>query len=221
MGPTRFPYGDALGFVNHFNYRGETAGNITGSTTPNVTLGGLFYTNNTAALTLTNFLLDDTANRLTNYEGKRIRVFFLDTATQIANAGSLFLQGTNNLIGANNNIELMFSRGSWFETDRVNINRTEVNSFVLTGASSLNMDGVRVALLNNTGSATIAISALSGGQVGQDVTFMLVGSNPVRILGNIANIFTANTNAFLVNASGAYRVIKFDNSTWRVYSMGT
>lgn len=226
MGPTRFPYGQARGFANQFVARpngaasASTAGDISGFTAPDVTIGELFYTNNTAALTITNFILQDTANRGTQYEGKVIRVFFLDTATQLANSGALQLAGTNNLIGANNNVELMFSRGSWWETDRVYSGRTEITTFVTNAQSSLNMDGVRVALLNNTGSTTNAITALSNGQVGQEVTFMLVGSNPVRFITG-GNLFMTTTNAMLVNASGAYKAVKFDSATWRFLAINS
>lgn len=221
MGPQRYPYGSALGFVNQFNYSGGTAGNISGSATPNVTLGGLFYTNNTAALTITNFLLDDTANRLSNYEGKLIRVFFLDTATQIDNSGSLQLQGTDNLIGANNQIELMFSRGTWFEVDRSRPNRTEVSTVVMTVASSYNVDGIRVLILNNTGSVTRPVIAFSGGQVGQEISVLRASSNAILVQtgGNIA--FAAGTNAFVLNASGIYKFLKRDNTTWNLLYQST
>lgn len=230
MGPTRTPYGRAWGYANQFyTNRGVsvaaglqvagTAGDISGQTAPDVTIGELFYTNNTGALTITNFLLQDTANRAANYEGKTIRIFFLDTATQVANSGTLFLSGTNNLIGANNQLELLFSRGNWFETDRVYVNRTEVNTYLLTGASSIGVDGVRLGLLNNTGSTTVNIIAFSGGQVGQELTLAKVGSNTVDILSG-GNIFlAAGTNAIVMNASGAYKFIKIDSASWRAFEV--
>lgn len=233
MGPTRFPFGQAWGFANQF-YTNKgvggvaaglqvagTAGDISGQTAPDVTIGGLFYTNNTAALTLTNFVLQDTANRLAQYEGKVIRVFFLDTATQIANAGALVLQGTDNLIGANNQIELMFSRGSWFETDRVRLNRTEVNNYTIGSAGSINVDGVRVAIVTGT-AATSVVFAFSGGQVGQEITLMNNGSSGVNTFvstgGNIAFI---TTNLYAINASGAYKFIKKNNTTWLMLHIGS
>lgn len=220
MGPTRFPYGQAHGFVNQFNYRGTTAGNISGSATPNVTEGDLFYANNTDTLTITNFILSDTANRLANYEGKAIKVFFLDTATQIDNAAPLVLQGTGNLrIGTASAgvswLELMHSRGTWYETARSKPNRSEVTSFVTNAQSSLNIDGVTLVRLNNTGATTNSIIAFSGGQVGQELTLALVGSNAVRVIEG-GNIFIGATNAVLINASGMYKFMKFDATTWRI-----
>lgn len=232
MGPTRFPFGRAWGFANHFfTNRGVTAGaglqvsgtagDISGQTAPDVTIGELFYTNNTAALTLTAFILQDTANRSANYEGKTIRVFFLDTATQIANANNLFLQGTDNLIGANSQIELMYSRGSWFETDRVRVNRTEVQNYTIGSAGSINVDGTRVAIVTGTATTSI-VRAFSGGQIGQEITLMSNGSSGVGVFvdtgGNIAFI---TTNLYAINASGAYKFIKKNSTTWLMLHIGS
>ena len=224
--PQRFPYGSALGFQNQFNWTvgptvSGTAGNISGTATPNVTLGNLFYLNNTGSVTITNLLLDDTANRLTQYEGKVVRIFTLDTgSTTFANAGALFLNGTNNLLGQNNSIELMFSRGSWFELDRSYVNRSEVSAMVTNAQSSLNMDNVRVAVLNNTGATTNKIIGLSGGQVGQEVTFMNVGSNVIILIGQAGGATSSNmvflgTNALLIDGSGSYKFVKHTDLVWR------
>lgn len=233
MGPTRFPFGQALGFANHFyTNRGiggvaaglqvaGTAGDISGSTAPDVTIGQLFYVNNTGPLTITNFLLQDTANRVGQYEGKLIRIFFLDTGTQIDNAGSLFLMGTDNLRGANSQLELMFSRGSWYETDRSRPNRTEVTTATLGSANSVNVDGVRVLFVLGT-AATSYIRALSGGQVGQEVTIMSAGSSGVNhYVDSGGNIIMITTNAYAINASGAYKFIKRNNSTWTMLHIGS
>ena len=225
-GPYRQPYGSALGFQNQFSFTvgptvSGTAGNISGSATPNVTLGGLFYVNNTGSLTITNLLLDDTANRLTQYEGKVIRIFVLDTGSTIfANAGALFLAGTDNLFGQNHSIELMQSRGNWYELGRSYVNRSEVTTFVTNAQSSLNMDGVRVAILNNTGATTNKIIGLSGGQIGQEVTFMNIGSNAVMLIGGVgvatsSNMIMTGTNSLLVDASGAFKFIKHTDLGWR------
>ena len=221
MGPTRYPLGQAIGYVNQFNYRGTTAGNISGSATPNVTIGGLFYANNTGTLAITNLILDDTANRLVNYEGKVVRIFILDTgSTVFDNAGALFLNGTNNLAGQNNSIELMFSRGSWYELDRGYVTRNAVRTVTMGANSSANVDGVSLLILNNTGAVTTPLFALSGGQVGQEVNIVAQGSNANTILSG-GNIFQAVTNATLVNASGMYKVVKVSVNAWRLQAVGS
>ena len=226
MGPTRFPYGQALGFVNQFSFTvgpsaSGTAGLISGSTAPNVTLGNLFYLNNTGSLVIQNLLLDDTANRLTQYEGKIVKLFILDTGSTIfSNGGALFMAGTNNLFGQNNSIDFMFSRGSWYETGRSLITRNEVLTYAANVGSSVNVDGVRVILANNTGATTTAIFAFSGGQVGQEVSIMRVGSNAVRVLEG-GNIFIGLTNAMIIGASGFYKFIKYDTATWRTLAISS
>ena len=222
--PTRFPYGQALGFQNQFNFSGAlsgTSGLISGSTAPNVTLGNLFYLNNTGTLVIQNLLLDDTANRLTQYEGKIVKLFILDTgSTVFSNGGALFMAGTDNLFGQNNSIDFMFSRGSWYETGRSLITRNEVFTYAANVGSSVNVDGVRVIKVNNTGATTTAIFAFSGGQVGQEVSLMLVGSNAARVLEG-GNIFIGLTNAMLINASGVYKFLKFDTASWRTLAISS
>lgn len=225
MGPTRFPNGVGYGFVNNFNYRGTTAGNVSGSATPNVTDGELFYANNTGSLTITNFILSDTANRMANYEGKVIRLFVLDTATQIDNSGSLFLVGTHNLrVGAAASgaafIELMHSRGNWYEINRSMPNRSEVSQVTMTVASSYNVDGISVMGLNNTGSVVRPVSAFSGGHVGQTVNVYQVGSNGIRFVEN-SNFLLVGTSTFIANASALYQFTKVTGSQWRLLTTNT
>ena len=226
MGPQRYPFGSALGFQNQFLYTvgptgSGTAGLISGSTAPNVTLGGLFYLNNTGTLVIQNLLLDDTANRIASYEGKIVKLFILDTgSTVFSNGGALFMAGTNNLFGQNNSIDFMFSRGSWYETGRSLITRNEVITYAANVGSSVNVDGVRVVKVNNTGATTTSVIAFSGGQVGQEVSLMLVGSNAARVLEG-GNIFIGLTNAVLINASGVYKFMKFDTAGWRTLAISS
>lgn len=231
MGPTRFPYGQALGFANQFNFTvgpvlSGTQGLISGSTAPNVTLGNLFYVNNTGNLTINNFLLDDTANRIAQYEGKVIRIFALDTgSTSFANTSPLFLSGTNGVLNQNGSIEFMFSRGSWFELDRT-YGGNNVNTLVTNVGSSLNVNGLSVVFVNNTGSTTNKIIALSGGYVGQEITFMNVGSNLVQFIGQAggatsSNMVFINTNSMIIMASGAFKLVKHLDLNWRAIAVGS
>lgn len=229
--PYRQPYGSALGFQNQFSFTvgptaSGTAGLVSGTTAPNVTLGEIFYTNNTAALTINNFLLDDTANRLSQYEGKVITLVSLDGNTSVSNASPLFLNGTNGLLGANGTLQLRFSLGNWYELSRSLNNTSEVTTFVTNAQSSLNINGVRVAILNNTGSTTNKIIALSGGYVGQEITFMNIGSNAIQFIGQAggatsSNLILINTNSLLVMASGAFKFIKHTDLNWRAIAVGS
>lgn len=231
MGPTRFPYGHAIGFQNQFQFTvgpsiSGTAGLISGSTAPNVTLGELFYVNNTGNLTITNFILDDTANRLATYEGKVIRVISLDTgSTSYAGGGPLNLVGSDNLSGQNVQVEFLQSRGQWYQTSVSKVG-ADVTTFVTNAQSSLNMRGVRVAILNNTGSTTNSIIGLSNGYVGQEVTFMLQGSNAVQLRfqaggGTSSNMVALGTNSLLINASSLYKFVMHTDLTWRALAINS
>ena len=220
MGPTRFPNGQALGFVNQFNYRNTTAGDITALTTPNVTLGGLFYTNNTGVVTITNFVLDDTANRLVNYEGKIIRVFTIDSATQFANAGPIFLTNTGNL-SANGSIDFMFSRGNWFEVGRNVVTRNPWVSASAGTAASITIDNGTKLIIFTGVSATQQIKAISGGYQGQLVT--LTADNTGGIVSVVmtgGNIVFPGTNMFALVTNNAIQLQKI-GSSWRFLMPGT
>ena len=218
--PTRFPYGNALGFQNQFSFTvgpslSGTAGNISGNATPNVTNGNLFYVNNTGSLAITSLLLDDTGNRLTQYEGKIIRIFCLDTGSTTISAISP--SGSILNMGQNSNIDLMFSRGSWFLNDGANTFSTQ--TYITNAQSSINVNGVSLAFLNNTGGTTNSIIGLSGGVIGQEVSFALVGSNAVRFISG--NMVMTQTNAVLINASGLYKAVKVLANEWRMVAINS
>ena len=224
MGPTRFPQGRAMGFVNQFNYRGTTAGDISGLTQPNVTLGELFYTNNTGIVTITDFLLDDTANRLVNYEGKTIRVFCLDSATQVNNSGTIFLADTGN-ITANGSIDFMFSRGNWYETSRSYTSRNVTITARVGSAVSVNIDnGTKILLFQST-SAASQLKALSGGYVGQTITVLspaaLNSGGITAFVMSGGNIIFPGTNMFAVQTNAGLQLTKVANNDWRYLQPGT
>ena len=225
MGPTRFPYGVGVGFDNNFAYRGTTANLITQSdATPDVTVGSLFYTNNTDNTTITHFDLQDYANRAASYEGKIITVFFLDNSTRLANAGRLFLAGTNDLLSRDatsiHGLTLMFSRSGWYELQRHIPNRNEVLTLAINANSSADVNDVRLLILNNTGGTTTALIALSGGQVGQIVSVISQGSNANVIKGG-GNIYMVVTDGVAVNASGVYQIQKVSATSWRMLGVGS
>lgn len=231
-GPTRFPYGQGMGFVNQFSAYGAslqtgagqfsamgTAGLISIGT-PDVTVGDLFIANNTGSVVVTYFNLQQYAYKSADYSGKQIRILVLDNgSTTFANSNQLFLQGTDNLSTANTGSPALYQfvqfNSSWFQTDFSRPNRNEVTTFLLTGASSLNVNGLKLGLLNNTGGTVDSISAFSGGQVGQVISFALVGSNSVKIVSG-GNIFlAAGTSAVVINASGVYQFTNVGGGFWR------
>ena len=210
MGPSRWPYGTGRGFVNNFNYRGNTAGLFTsGDATPDVTIGGLFYTNNTAATTITYLDMQEYGSRAADYEGKEITIFFLDSNTTIANAGQLYLASTSNAFMPNQSITFMQSRSAWFEIDRATVTRNDSQVFSLGGTTSFNADGTRIAYISGTAATTI--QAISGGQHGQSL-ILIAGSGALTI-NTAGNIALAGTNAIVLRALDRLDITRY-GSTW-------
>lgn len=224
MGPTRFNQGVARGFVNQFNYRGTTAGNISGTATPNVTLGDLFYTNNTGVVTITNFILDDTANRIREYEGKIFRVVTIDSATQFANSGTIFLQDTGNLT-ARGSIDFMFSNGDFIETGRSRVSRNVFATVLLGSAGSANVDNGTRFLLFQAVSSAVQLKAISGGYVGQEITILspaaLNSGGITAVIMTGGNIVFPGTNMVAVQTNAGISFTKVANNDWRYLQPGT
>ena len=122
MGDTRFKNGLAYGpYANFFATTANVFGQ--GDTTPDVTMGNLFFSNNTTNTVITHFDLQappgDTSPTFNQvYEGKVIRVVFLDDSTRLANRARLVLASSDGLQGTNNSIELLYHNSSWIEFGR-------------------------------------------------------------------------------------------------------
>lgn len=213
--PSRFPYGRARGFVNNFNYRSSTAGLIASTdATPDVTDGGLFYTNNASATTITYLDLLSYANKAADYEGKEVTLFFLDSNTSIANGGQMFLSGTANAFQATESITLMHSRSGWYEMQRSRVNRTDMGTVNVGGTVGLNVDFRRVIQLVATGGATNTVASISGGQVGQQTTIFNRSGGANVVINSAGNIFIGGTNAVTLLSNQYYSLLKVDSSQW-------
>lgn len=219
MGPTRTPYGNALGFVNNFNYRGTTAGLFAqGDTTPDVTYGSLFYANNTQDTVITHFDLQDYANRASEYEGKLITVFFLDDSSRLANGGRMFLAGSDDLLGQNHSITLIHSRSGWREIDRSRPNQN--SGFVTatiagTAALTVNRDTNIVYAIGTA--SPVVIAGISGpSYIGQRLTLSFNSQGISYQLKTDANVAIAGTNALLYTAPRAIELIRVAGS-WMLY----
>jgi len=191
MGDTRVRYGLAYGRMNNFvtgstdqTTRGYLAGTDgcfkQADTTPDVTNGVLFYTNNSAATTITHFDLQhpvgtNSGNLSGLYEGKVIRVVFLDALTTVQNNTRVVLaDSANTTFGTNSVLELMYHTSSWYEVSR-NIKSASSSSgrIVQLGTSTSVTPLVvtandRVIYLQCT-SLVVVIDGLSGGVEGQKV----------------------------------------------------
>ena len=219
MGPTRTPYGEALGFVNNFNYRGDTAGLFAqADTTPDVTTGQLFYTNNTQDTVITHFDLLDYANRSVNYEGKVITVFFLDNSSRLANGGRLFLQGSDDLLGENHSITLMHSRSGWYEINRSRPNQNGEfgSTFVLAGSAAFSVTR-DTRFINFAGTAATILAGLSGpSYIGQRITILQTTGGISLQVKSDAALALPGTNALVYTSPRAIEFVRVAGS-WMLY----
>lgn len=218
MGPTRFPNGQALGFVNNFNYRGTTAGLFTqGDTTPDVTLGSIFYTNNTQDTVITHFDLTDYTNRAVDYEGKIITVFFLDNSSRLANGGRLFLEGSDDLLGATHSITLMHSRSAWYELNRSRPSQTsDFVTFSEAGSSAFTVTRQTRYILWNATQATILAGISGPSYIGQRLSILMGTQGLTLQVKSSPTIALPGTNALVYTSQRALEFVRVAGS-WLLY----
>lgn len=205
MGDLRVRYGFAKGRQNNFlagiaGQKGYLAGTDglfgQGDTTPDVTNGCLFYSNNSGLTTITDFDLSSPrgGGQPGLYEGKEITIMFLDTNTRLAKNSRLVTAGSTGVPQAANTIvELFYHNSAWFEKNR----SITANDYVQTTSALLGttgavtvLGGVKVVeIFSAAGSASILRTAL-GGEQGQRLTLIAVGGSDSTVICNSAANFT-------------------------------
>ena len=212
MGDTRFRDGLALGrFANFFARSDNVFGQA--DATPDVTLGNLFFSNNTSNTTITHFNLTTVGpipggaaieNFAQQYEGKIIHCIFLDDSTRLVNGGRLILASSDGLQGLNNAISLIYHNSAWIELYR------SYNQSSVVQATSANLGGAGTVTITGRGpSVVIRVDAAAssagvlrraiGGEQGQLVHIVAsAGSDALIIVGSDAAdtfIATSTTSA--------------------------
>jgi hypothetical protein len=247
MGDTRIRYGLAWGRQNNF-YTGNTdqtkRGYLAGTdglftqanTSPDVTTGYLFFTNNSAATTITNFQVTapfSGGNIAGLFEGKEIRVFFLDTNTTIQNNSRVVLMDSaDHLFNSNTMVDFIYHTSSWYE-----ICRGEIIPLNSQATRSLSIAGTNYALtvtpgdMNIVVTGTIAattITGISGGYIGQQITIIQGSGGASLIISNTGsavgagNIYFMGTDSFRIggisSANGLNNIIlsKTNSAFWTV-----
>lgn len=218
MGPSRTPYGKALGFVNNFNYRGTTAGLFAqGDTTPDVTIGDIFYTNNTQDTVITHFDLQDYSNRAVNYEGKVITVMFLDDSSRLANGGRVHLVGSDDLLGQRHSITLMHTNSTWVELSRSSPNQNgDFASFAAAGSSAFTVTRQTRFLLWNATQATILAGISGPSYIGQRLTILMNTQGFTLQVRSAAALALPGTNALVYSSQRAIEFVRTAGS-WLLY----
>ncbi len=240
--PTRFPFGIALGFYNQFNnygkggantpnplttqYENTTAGLLAqANTAPDVSMGTLFFTNNTGNTTITNFIhrqmgragallasgqIDTTSPPP---EGKWIRVIFLDNSTQVANNSNILLTSSDNGIGSQSILDFMASNGVWNQIGPVSRPNSNggIATFTGAGTTSFSASGISVEIFQGTGATTL--QSISGGQIGQSFTILQNTAGVALTINTAGNILIAGTNSIVLSSAGAnYTLTRFGTS---------
>src|SRR3990167_9507866 len=202
MGDTRFT---SLALGKYNNFAANTAGLFSeNDTTPDVTNGVLFYSNNTTTTTITHFDLSvpggGAGSNAGAFEGKVIKVIFIDSNTRLVNGGNLRLASSNGLQGPNNTIEMLYHNSAWTEFSR-SYNQSNVITFssaawlTATGNPVMNADTGNV---NVTGrgdhivikdfqeaSSAIALRRAVGGEEGQLLTVISAGGSDSLVIVKI------------------------------------
>lgn len=221
MSDFRAKWGWALGPI--WTTTGQTTDSRTpvfaeSNTRPDVTLGTLFYTNNTTNTTIVDFNLNTTVRNGNEYEGKVINLYFLDNSTRLANAGNLRLATSDGLQGANNFIALMYHNSGWTEMFRSHNNSDVllVTSAGLGGSGTTpNLYGIKTIYGVSASTTPVIIRLAPGGEQGQMLNVINAGSTVVIILNSAgpANKFlsTSSTNAtqMVMTGSDCCQFIRF------------
>lgn len=242
MGDTRIRYGLAYGRMNNWvsgiagqkGYLGGTDGLFAqANTAPDVTVGVLFYSANSAATTIADFKLSTpfgaTGNQAGLFEGKVIKVFFTDSVTTI-NGSRIFLANSNNTFYSNDWLGLIYHNSAWYETERVNkniggsaLNRRSISvGGTHTSITADNNDLMLVIVPTATGTI---IDAISGGYVGQRLLLVMGTATSTFALGDatssgLGNIyFVASNQLAFDTTNSSVEVVKVSNTAWSIPSV--
>ena len=214
MGDFRVRYGFALGKQGAAAYASGALLFPYDDSTPDVTDGSFFLTNNTGATTISYFDVRGPGGLVSlDHQGKRITIIANDNLTTIGRGGQLHLSDTGAALTTGQTVTFVYYNSAWYEESATQLGRETVKSITVAGAAlAPNVAGARFLIVTNTAASTIV--GLSGGFIGQEVVVM---KNPLAvgtalIIQGAANLFLAGTTAFTMNESGVYRFY-CDNGT--------
>jgi len=238
MGDTRIRYGLAYGRMNNFvtgstdqTKRGYLAGTDglfkQADTTPDVTNGYLFYANNSAATTITDFKLQHPSAAGSNnlaglFEGKVIKIIFLDTVTTVANNSRVLLaDSANTLFNKNSTVEFLYHTSAWYEMCRSEAiglaSSYTKNVTIASTAESISItNNDMLVVLSMTGLTSI-FRGITGGYEGQRIILAKsladTGSSITFAHTNssgIGNIYFRSTAEFMMTviASGGLQTLE-------------
>lgn len=211
MGDFRVKYGWALGPEGTYAAGSGSTLIPFGDTTPDVTTGVLFYTNNTSATTITYFDVQGAGgiNGDSAHEGKMIYLFFRDGNTSLTASSIMQLAGGTGVVPAGTVSHFLYHNSAWYEINRESPSASGATQTVTIGGTqnALDVTAQEVIIILATGATTI--KGISGGFTGQEITLFkaAISVGTSVILQGDANFWLADTNAFAMSASAGYQFV--------------
>ena len=224
MGNFRFKHGVARGPVGNFQARSDNVFSST-DTTPDVTLGNLFYTNNASATAITHFDISG-QNAISENWGKEIKVILLDGNTTLTPGNQLRLKdGQSVAPAAGAAFEFVYANSVWYETYRsyntASVLNIESGGVGAGGVITINPAVTAVTLLTGA-SSSMTLERMPGGYTGQQVSLIGIGSS-ITLLTNSAGAAdtfvvktVAGTSAIITGSFGMVfqRVVQGATAKW-------
>jgi hypothetical protein len=234
MSETRIRYGLAYGRMNNFytgvaGQKGYLAGTdgllAQGNTAPDVSLGYLFYTNNSGATTITDFQVyvgNQGGNQAPMFEGKAIKILFLDTNTTIAGS-RIYLANSENTFTSNAVLDLLYHGSAWYEMSRTG-NSKDMVSFTLGASQGLNANQTKSILFS--GESALVVVSVSNGYVGQSLYLVNGGCAQTITISTAGNIrishgsfVTTSGNQITIRSDGTAHLFKASPTIWSLIGL--
>lgn len=200
MGDFRWTYSIARGPVGNFQSRTDNLF-TSGDTTPDVTLGNLFYTNNATSTSITHFDVQG-QNPVSEHQGKEIRVMFLDGNTTLVRSAQLQTADGQDVTPAANAIfDFQYVNSAWYETRRnfntPNVLAVDSTTFVSSVGDLTINPGIEQLNVTVQAGSVFTLRRLVGGQIGQTVRIFAVNSTAILQTNS-----AGSTGSFVTTSSG-------------------
>ena len=227
MSDYRIRYGWAIGPEGTYAANSALTLITPGDTTPDVSNGVLFYTNNTSATAISYFDVVGPGGGLgvSEHQTKCIRVFFRDSLTTVNNSGQIFLASSQGALAANTIMDFLFHNSAWYETGRsVNAQNAQEATPVVKSVSYSFSGTAPVTLLNVTtadrlyitvSAAASVVAGFAGGRSSQTLDMIIIGIGSSVFASQSAGVLQIpGTSAVLLSNSGTYRFHTYDGVLW-------
>lgn len=216
MSDFRVRYGHSIGPEGTYNITSGKTLFGESDTTPDVSDGVLFYSQNTTATLITHFDVAGAGGQpgTSFHQGKRIVVFYKDGSTGVLSGAQVNLINTSGAAyPAGTVAEYFYHNSAWYEMNRIAPTQVpapfqNLAGNVVVGSFGVNVTTTNVLVLNASGGGA-QLQSLSGGQVGQFVTIVNGSSNALTISADGIGNIRAGTSATILPNSGAITLLNY------------